>query len=117
MKTSQTPNQQPEKVPLRPKPNARNTSARNASGGTRTGGLVNIGGRLFSISSRTLLVKTLGMLGSDYDTEALNAARKVEELRKKLGLMWDDLIVEATQENNHKPGKKNQAQSQHSHSV
>jgi hypothetical protein len=64
-------------------------------------------------SLRTLLVKALGMLGSEYDAEVLIAARKAEEMRKKLGLTWDDLIVEATQENNRKPGEKNQAQSQH----
>jgi hypothetical protein len=64
-------------------------------------------------SLRTLLVKTLGMLGSEHENEALVAARKVEEIRRKLGLMWDDLIVEATQENNRKPGEKNQASSRH----
>lgn len=45
--------------------------------------------------TRTLMVKALGMLGSSHDGEVLAAARKVEELRKRTGLTWDDLILEA----------------------
>lgn len=44
---------------------------------------------------RERLVKLLGLMGSDHDGECLNAARKAEKLRKKLGLTWDDLIVPA----------------------
>jgi hypothetical protein len=47
---------------------------------------------------RTLLVKALGMLGSDQDGEVLNAARMAEKLRRKLGMSWDKLIVEAETE-------------------
>jgi hypothetical protein len=47
---------------------------------------------------RTLLVKALGMLGSDQDGEVLNAARMAEKLRRKLGMSWDELIVEAETE-------------------
>jgi hypothetical protein len=47
---------------------------------------------------RTLLVKALGMLGSVHDNEVLVAARKAEDLRKKLNMTWDQLIVEAKEE-------------------
>jgi hypothetical protein len=46
-------------------------------------------------SDRTLLVKVLGMLGSERDGEVLNAARKAESLRKKLATTWDELIIAA----------------------
>jgi hypothetical protein len=49
-------------------------------------------------SSRTLLVKALGMLGSDHDGEILAAARTAEQQRRKLNLTWDELIVEAAAE-------------------
>jgi len=45
--------------------------------------------------TRTLIVKALGMLGSAHDNEVLVAARKVEGLRKRTGLTWNDLIIEA----------------------
>jgi DNA-binding MarR family transcriptional regulator len=41
---------------------------------------------------RDMLVKILGMLGSDQDGEALSAARKAETLRVKLGLSWDAIV-------------------------
>jgi hypothetical protein len=44
---------------------------------------------------RELLIKALGMLGSDHDGERLNAARIVENQRAKLGLPWEELIVPA----------------------
>lgn len=44
---------------------------------------------------RNRLVKLLGLLGSDHDSECLNAARKAEKRRKTLGLTWDELIVPA----------------------
>jgi hypothetical protein len=47
---------------------------------------------------RTLLVKALGMLGSDHDGEILAAARTAEQQRRKLNLTWDELIVEAAAE-------------------
>jgi hypothetical protein len=46
---------------------------------------------------RTLLVKTLGMLGSEHAGERANAAKKAEELRAKLGMTWEELIVPATE--------------------
>jgi hypothetical protein len=45
--------------------------------------------------SRDLLVKTLGMLGSDHPGERDNAARAAEGLRKEFELTWDQLIVPA----------------------
>jgi hypothetical protein len=51
----------------------------------------------FSEHDRTTLVRVLGMLGSINDNEALVAARKAEEIRKRLGLTWGDLIVAAAQ--------------------
>lgn len=46
-------------------------------------------------SVRTLLVKILGMLGSDEDGEIANAGRQAERIRKNAGMTWDDLIIEA----------------------
>jgi hypothetical protein len=46
-------------------------------------------------STRDLLVKALGMLGSDHVGERDNAARLAERLRAKLGLTWSRLIVRA----------------------
>ena len=45
--------------------------------------------------SRDLLVKTLGMLGSNHLGERDNAACTAERLRKKFGLTWDQLIITA----------------------
>jgi hypothetical protein len=52
---------------------------------------------------RTTLVRVLGMLGCSNDNEALAAARKAEDIRKRLGLTWDDLIVAASQINEPPP--------------
>ena len=38
------------------------------------------------------LAKFLGMLGSDYDGERLNAAAAAENLRRKLGMTWPELL-------------------------
>jgi hypothetical protein len=64
-----------------------------ASWGRWTGGAAEI-----HSSSRTLLVKALGMLGSDHDGGILAAARTAEQQRRKLNLTWDELIVEAAAE-------------------
>jgi hypothetical protein len=47
---------------------------------------------------RTTLVRVLGKLGSEYDNEVLIAARKAEEIRQRLGLTWDDLVIAATEQ-------------------
>src|SRR5450830_1474524 len=44
---------------------------------------------------RELLVKALGMLGSDHAGERANAALVVEKQRAKLGMTWDELIIPA----------------------
>jgi hypothetical protein len=44
---------------------------------------------------RDHLIRALGMLGSDDARERASAALVVEKQRVELGLMWDDLIVEA----------------------
>ena len=44
---------------------------------------------------RELLVKYLGMLGSDQAGERATAALFCEKQRKQLGLTWDDLIIPA----------------------
>jgi hypothetical protein len=44
---------------------------------------------------RELLVKALGMLGSDHAGERANAALAVEKQRAKLGMTWDELIIPA----------------------
>jgi hypothetical protein len=44
--------------------------------------------------TRKLLVKALGMLGSDRVGERASAALKVERFRTKLGRTWDQLIVQ-----------------------
>jgi hypothetical protein len=46
-------------------------------------------------STRDLLVKALGMLGSDQAGERDAAACAAEKLRIKLGMTWDELIVPA----------------------
>jgi hypothetical protein len=46
-------------------------------------------------TSRNRLVKFLGMLGSDQPGERANAAKMADDLRKKLNLSWDQLIVQA----------------------
>ena len=44
---------------------------------------------------RELLVKSLGMLGSDHPGERANAAVVVEKQRTQIGMTWDELIVPA----------------------
>jgi hypothetical protein len=44
---------------------------------------------------RELLVKALGMLGSDHHGERANAAIVVEKQRAMLGMTWDELIISA----------------------
>jgi hypothetical protein len=44
---------------------------------------------------RELLVKALGMLGSDQAGERANAAVVVEKQRAKLGMTWNELIISA----------------------
>jgi hypothetical protein len=43
--------------------------------------------------TRDRLTKLLGMLGSNGDGEVDNAGRIADELRRKLGLTWHDLII------------------------
>jgi transposase-like protein len=45
--------------------------------------------------SRDRLTKLLGMLGSNGDGEVDNAGRKADDLRRKLGMTWADLIIAA----------------------
>ena len=44
---------------------------------------------------RELLIKALGMLGSEHSGERANAAAVVEKQRAQLGLTWEELIVPA----------------------
>lgn len=44
---------------------------------------------------RELLIKALGMLGSDHEGERANAGLVVEKQRRKLGMTWDELIISA----------------------
>jgi hypothetical protein len=44
---------------------------------------------------RELLVKALGMLGSDQAGERASAALVVEKQRAKLGMTWDELVIPA----------------------
>jgi hypothetical protein len=55
--------------------------------------LGNIVSGTISDTPRDVLVKTLGMLGSDHDGEIVNAARAAEKQRRKLGLTWDQLLI------------------------
>jgi hypothetical protein len=52
--------------------------------------------KVMDAKARDVLVKALGMLGSDSDGEVLNAARVAEKQRRKLGFTWDDIIVAAS---------------------
>ena len=45
---------------------------------------------------RELLVKALGMLGSNQPGEVLNAARLVEKQRRKLNIAWETMIIPAS---------------------
>jgi hypothetical protein len=51
--------------------------------------------RFAEAKDRDILVRALGMLGSDQPGEVLNAARVVEKQRRKLNITWDDLIIPA----------------------
>jgi hypothetical protein len=44
---------------------------------------------------RELLIKALGMLGSEHDGEILAAARAAEAQRRKLGMTWEELLISA----------------------
>ena len=48
-------------------------------------------------ATRRRLIGCLGLLGSDKDGEVLAAARKTEEIRRRLNLSWGDLIVLAAE--------------------
>jgi hypothetical protein len=47
---------------------------------------------------RDLLVKALGMLGSEHAGERASAALIVEKQRARLGMTWDELIIPAEAE-------------------
>lgn len=47
-------------------------------------------------NSRARLIKFLGMLGSDHDGERANAAKMADDMRKRLGVSWNQLIVKAS---------------------
>lgn len=51
--------------------------------------------KVMNARARDVLVKALGMLGSDSDGEVLNAARVAEKQRRKLNMTWDDIIIAA----------------------
>ncbi|SDI55160.1 hypothetical protein SAMN05444171_4066 [Bradyrhizobium lablabi] len=55
------------------------------------------GGKTADISAeqREKMIKFLGMLGSEHDGERANAGKMADVLRTKLGVAWDQLIVEA----------------------
>jgi hypothetical protein len=42
--------------------------------------------------AREQLAKVLGMIGSEHEGEAINAARAAEKIRKELNLQWEDLF-------------------------
>jgi hypothetical protein len=44
------------------------------------------------------LARVCGPFGSEYDGEALAAARQAEKIRKKLGVTWEELLVPSTRE-------------------
>jgi multidrug resistance efflux pump len=44
---------------------------------------------------RELLIKALGMLGSEHDGEILSAAHAAEAQRRKLGMTWEELLISA----------------------
>ena len=52
-------------------------------------------GKPIDYGTRRVLVKSLGMLGSDQDGEVLNAARLIEKHRRRLNAAWDELIIPA----------------------
>lgn len=48
--------------------------------------------------SRDRLTKLLGMLGSNGNGEVGNAGRKADDLRRKLGMTWQDLIIASVED-------------------
>jgi preprotein translocase subunit SecF len=46
------------------------------------------------VIDRARLAALLGILGSKFDSEVVNAARMAERLRHKAGLTWRDIIVD-----------------------
>ena len=51
--------------------------------------------KVMDAKARDILVKALGMLGSDSDGEVLNAAHVAEKQRRNLNMTWDDIIITA----------------------
>jgi len=49
------------------------------------------------------LARVCGLFGSDYDGEALAAARQAEKIRKKVGLTWEELLVPSTRQKSADP--------------
>jgi hypothetical protein len=50
------------------------------------------------IGRRDRLTKLLGMLGSNGDGEVDNAGRMADDLRRKLGMTWHDLIIASVED-------------------
>jgi hypothetical protein len=48
--------------------------------------------------SRDRLTKLLGMTGSNGEGEVANAARMADDLRRKLGMTWQDLIIASVED-------------------
>jgi hypothetical protein len=63
--------------------------------------------------ARELLIKALGMLGSDQAGERANAAVVVEKQRARLGMTWDELIVPAESRAEVRPKKAHEAAGVH----
>lgn len=51
-----------------------------------------------AMATREKLAAVLGMLGSEHDGEALNAARAAEKTRKDMGLKWHQLLAPQPQQ-------------------
>jgi hypothetical protein len=68
-----------------------------------------------SKDDRTTLVRMLGMLGSSNDHEVLVAARKAEEMRIRLRLTWDNLIVKPKKAHSRQQGRPNRETSESTH--
>ena len=83
--------------PPRPKPKPGGQSERESKRHDFFRGVFGAGTAKKKIHSRPreLLIKALGMLGSDHEGERANAALVVEKQRRKLGMTWDELIISA----------------------
>src|SRR3954447_14533475 len=56
-----------------------------------------------ALVDRQRLARVCGLFGSEHDGEALAAARQAEKIRKKVGLIWEELLVPSARQRSADP--------------